>query len=190
MKRSYIAIKNELEEGQTLKKRAVIQLINITQGGQKKMFSRWQSLTEKAKLVNECKLVASLLASLTYTIKSVTDNCLVDNKENSVKEKALLQLFKNLNHNVSDTFKRWRDVNNIEKLRERMTSQQKEAVLNVLNALLRQSKNQQIREAINKFRLNKKIVEIQRHFLKRLLLSKAGLVVIAFKKMQGLPERK
>ena len=89
----------------------------MTQGGQKKMFSRWQSLTEKAKLVNECRLVSGLLASLTFTIKSVTDSCFLDTKENAIKEKALLQLFKNMNHNVSDTFKRWRDVNNIEKLR-------------------------------------------------------------------------
>ena len=70
-----------------------------------------------------------------------------------------------------------------------MTSQQKESVLKVLNSLLHHSKRESIREAINKFRLNRKIVEIQRHFLKRLLLSKAGLVVIAFKKIQRLPEK-
>ena len=80
MKRSYVAIKNELDEGQTLKKRAVIQLINMTQSGQKKMFNRWQNLTEKAKLVNECRLVSNFLASLTYTIKSATDSCFLDTK--------------------------------------------------------------------------------------------------------------
>ena len=32
--------------------------------------------------------------------------------------------------------------------------------------------------------------EIQRNFLKRLLMSKAGMVVIAFRKIQTLPERK
>ena len=104
-----------------MKKRAVIQLINTTQSGQKKMFTRWVSLTEKAKLINECRLVSNFLATLTYTIKSSTDSCFLDSKENSLKEKSLLQLFKNMNHNVSDTFKRWRDVNNIEKLRERMS---------------------------------------------------------------------
>ena len=60
MKRSYVAIKNELDEGQTIKKRAVIQLINLTQGSQKKMYSRWQGLTEKSKLINECKIVCKL----------------------------------------------------------------------------------------------------------------------------------
>ena len=101
-----------------------------------------------------------------------------------------MQLFKNMNSNVSDTFKRWRDVNNIEKLRERMTSQEKESVLQVLDSLLHQSKREMIRDVINKFRLNRKIVDIQRNFLKRLLLSKAGLVVTAFKLMQKLPEKK
>ena len=42
---------------------------------------------------------------------------------------------------------------------------------------------------IQKFKLNRKIIEIQRNFLKRLLMSKAGLVVIAFKKILSLPER-
>ena len=47
-----------------------------------------------------------------------------------------------------------------------------------------------IREVIHKFRLNRRIIEIQRNFLKRLLMSKAGLVVIAFKKILSLPDRK
>ena len=68
-----------------------------------------------------------------------------------------------------------------------MTNLQKENVLKVLDNLLKHSKIDMIRQAINKFRLNRKIVEIQRHFLKRLLMSKAGLVVIAFKKIQSLP---
>ena len=38
--------------------------------------------------------------------------------------------------------------------------------------------------------MNKKTNEIQRSFLKKLLLAKAELVVIAFKKMQTLPERR
>ena len=159
-------------------------------GGQKKFYNRWLSITEKTKLLNECKLVSSVFASLNFAIKSVADIAFVDNKDTAIKEKALIQLFKNLSANVGDCFKRWRDVNNIEKLRERMSNQQKEGVLKVLANLLNNGKTAQIREAINKFRLNRRITEIQRNFLKRLLMSKAGLVVIGFKKWQGLPERK
>ena len=35
MKRSWAAFRNEFDEGQAFKKRAVIQLINVTAGGQK-----------------------------------------------------------------------------------------------------------------------------------------------------------
>ena len=81
-------------------------------------------------------------------------------------------------------------MNAIEKMRDRLTSQQKESVLNVLNNLLSQSRKDKIADVIRRFRENRRIVEIQRSFLKRLLLSKAGLVVVAFKKVQSLPERK
>ena len=63
-------------------------------------------------------------------------------------------------------------------------------MLKVLDQMLHSSRQMNIREIINKFRLNRKVTEIQRNFLKRLLMSKAGLVVIAFRKIQTLPERK
>ncbi len=62
-------------------------------------------------------------------------------------------------------------------------------VLKVLDGLLKNSKTAKIREALQKFRINRRVTEIQRNFLKRLLMSKAGLVVIAFRKMQSLPEK-
>ena len=108
LKRSFGAFKNELEEGQAFKKRAVIQLINVTMGGQKKFYNRWLSITEKTKLLNECKLVSSVFASLNFAIKSVADIAFVDNKDTAIKEKALIQLFKNLSANVGDCLKRWR----------------------------------------------------------------------------------
>jgi hypothetical protein len=41
LKRALGAFKNEFEEGQAAKKRAVIQLIDTTMGGQKKYYNRW-----------------------------------------------------------------------------------------------------------------------------------------------------
>ncbi len=127
---------------------------------------------------------------MNYTIKSVTDNAFIDSKENTLKEKALVQLFKNLTSNISDTLRRWREINNIDKIRERLSNSQKEQMLKVLDQLLQSSRQHQVREIIHKFRLNRKVTEIQRNFLKRLLMSKAGLVVIAFRKIQTLPERR
>ncbi len=43
--RSFNAFKNEFELGQATKKRAVIQLINVTMGGQKRLYQRWIGIT-------------------------------------------------------------------------------------------------------------------------------------------------
>ena len=56
-----------------------------------------------------------MFQTLNFAIKSVADIAFVDNKDSALKEKALIQLFKNLAGNMSDCFRRWRDVNNIEK---------------------------------------------------------------------------
>ena len=77
-------------------------------GGQKKMYNRWHAITEKTKLMNECKSVANVFSTLNYVIKSVVDNAFIDTKETQLKEKALLQLFKNLHGNMGECFKRWR----------------------------------------------------------------------------------
>ncbi len=68
-----------------------------------------------------------------------------------------------------------------------MDNKQKEGCLKILDNLLHNGKNAKIRQAIHQFRLNRKITDIQRNFLKRLLMSKAGMVLLAFKKMQSLP---
>ena len=179
-----------MDEGQAFKKRAVIQLINVTEGGQKKFYNRWLNITEKTRLLNECKLVTNVFQSLNFAIRSVSDIAFGNSKDNIIKEKALIQLFKNLSANVGDCFKKWRELNQIEKLRERMGNAEKASLLKVLNNLLNGGKNAKVREAIAKFRQNRRIIEIQRNFLKRLLMSKAGLVIVGFKKIQGLPEKK
>jgi len=99
------------EDGQSKKKQAVIQLINTTMSGQKKMYNRWHALKEKTKQMNECRLVHSLFQSLNNTIKAVVDNAFIENKDTQIKEKALLQLFKNLQGNMGECFKRWREAN-------------------------------------------------------------------------------
>ena len=45
LSRSFGAFKNEFDLGQAAKKRAVIQLINVTMGGQKRMYHRWLGIT-------------------------------------------------------------------------------------------------------------------------------------------------
>ena len=77
------------------------------------MLGSWVTLTEKTKTFNECELVSNLLSTLTFAIKSVADVTFVDNKENNLKERAISLLFRNMSSNVNETYKKWRDVNNI-----------------------------------------------------------------------------
>ena len=121
------------------------------------MYGRWLNITDRTRLMNECKQVANLFSTINFAIKAVADNAFSDNKDSAAKEKSLTQLFKNLSANVGDSFKRWRDLNNIEKLREAMDNQQKASVLKVLDNLLNSGKKGQIRDAINKFKLNRRI---------------------------------
>ena len=116
-RQSFNSFRNSFEEGQAMKKRSVLTLINTTAGGQKKLFNRWVSITERTKLMNECKEVANIFASLNFSLKSVSDNCFLENRDGSLKEKALLHLFRNLSANLSSSFKQWRNINQIEKMR-------------------------------------------------------------------------
>ena len=124
---------------------------------------------------------------MNFTIRSITDNAFGDNKESQLKEKALLQLFNNMNVGLSDSFKIWREVSAIEDLKNKLNDQEKKTLLKLLEDLLNNDKINRLREIVNKFRLNQKVNEIQRNFLRKLMGSRAGLVAVAFKTIQTLP---
>ena len=68
-----------------------------------------------------------------------------------------------------------------------MSDKEKIAVIKMLESLAHQGLKGQLRNAINAFRQNRKFVDIQRNFLKRLLVSKAGMVAIGFRRLSLLP---
>ena len=80
----------------------------MTSSGQKKFYQRWLSITEKTRLINECKLIGSVFSSLNFAIKSVTDTVLIDNKTNQRKIDALNKIFLNMNLGLGDSLKKWR----------------------------------------------------------------------------------
>ena len=108
VRKTFNAYKEEWEEGQAYKKRAAINLINSTMNKNKIMYTRWNLITEKEKLVRQCRLLSNVFSNINFAIKSVADNAFLNSKDNEVKEKALVQLFKNLYGNLGDTFRRWR----------------------------------------------------------------------------------
>ena len=77
-------------------------------GGQKRFYQRWLGMTEKTRLLNECKLVGNAFSILNLAIKSVSDNIFANNKENQIKESAILKIFANMNLGIGDAFRRWR----------------------------------------------------------------------------------
>ena len=102
------SFRNEFDNGQATKKRAVIQLIDTTMGGQKKFYQRWISITEKSKLIKECQLLTKVFNSLHLSIKSVSDIAFANNRDSQLKIDALNKIFLNMNLGVGSTLKRWR----------------------------------------------------------------------------------
>ena len=134
--RAFRSFKNEFDNGQAAKKRAVIQLIDTTMGGQKKFYQRWMSITEKSKLIRECQLLTSVFNSLHLSIKSVSDIAFSNNKDAQLKIDALNKIFLNMNLGIGSTLKRWREVNQFEKLIARIDRNKKEMCIKLLmNAL-------------------------------------------------------
>ena len=82
-------------------------------GSQKKMYTRWLGITEKTKQVNECKAVMNTFNAIAFTIKNISDNAFLQNRENFLKEQALLRLFRNMQQNMDDCFRKWRDCNRL-----------------------------------------------------------------------------
>ena len=81
IKRAYDSFENEYSQGQNNKKRAVIQLIDTTMGGQKKFYHRWINITQKTKLIKECKEIGNVFNSLNKIIKSTNDNAFGNNRD-------------------------------------------------------------------------------------------------------------
>ena len=82
-------------------------------------------MTEKTKLINECKIIGNVFNSLNFAIKSVTDNAFANNKDNQLKIDAINKIFLNMNLSLRDTLKKWREVNQLEKLIGRMDRDKK-----------------------------------------------------------------
>ena len=51
--RPFSIFKNELDEGQATKKRAVIRLIQLNQSSRAKLFQKWEIFTMTAKIVDK-----------------------------------------------------------------------------------------------------------------------------------------
>jgi hypothetical protein len=89
LKRALGAFRNELMKVKPAKKRAVIQLIDTTMGGQKKMYNRWKWNHRKDQINERMHKLLALFQTLNFAIKSVADLAFVDNKDSLPSRRKL-----------------------------------------------------------------------------------------------------
>ena len=82
-----------------------------------------------------------MFGTINNSIKSVIDNAFIENRETQLKEKALLQLFRNLTGNMSECFKRWREANKVAKIEDAMSNQEKASLLKDARRTFEERKN-------------------------------------------------
>jgi hypothetical protein len=114
----------------------------------------------------------------------------IDDKENKIKEKAILRIIMNSHHNLKDALNKWKNQSEIIGMRDALTNEKKKALLDSLNQFLGNSLTSRLRMVLLKFHENAKIGSVQDRFFKRLLATKAGGYVNSFAKWKALPERK
>ena len=79
------------------------------------------NIVEKGRLLKECRLVTNVFNTINQAIKSVADSALRSNKNEIIMTDAIKKIFNNFNMNIGETLKRWRNVNNIERLRSKIS---------------------------------------------------------------------
>ncbi len=98
-------------------------------------------MTEKTKTMKVCRQVSDIFLLLNFAIKSVADvGFIIDPEDEQQKVKALNQLYLNLIINFSDAFKKWRDINTVEKIGSKNVYTNKERLIKVLEKHINESK--------------------------------------------------
>ena len=132
LKHTFESFKQEYDKGQDIKKACVIQLIDRTMSKKKKMYIRWKLLNERAILMQKCRRVGQVMAQINLVIKSVADNAFSLGKDNLLKERALIKLNELFRAGFAQAFRRWREVNRIEKLRSNISKGNRKFILQLL----------------------------------------------------------
>ena len=152
LRRTFEAFRDDHEKAQVLKKRAVIQLTNITTAGRKKMFLRWNALSEQKKMIEKCKRISNVFTQINGAVKSVADNAFAQNNNAFVKEKALLKMLAAFRGALGNSFVKWRENVRLQSIRSKINDQNKKFMLQILNNLLRKKNNDGIIKVIRAFR--------------------------------------
>lgn len=108
-------------------------------------------------------------------------------RETNIKKNALDRLFKSAELKRKGCFDLWRQNVKALKMMGEMDKQTKATILERINKIVQSTSNQSVMAAIKKFSLNYKVQKIQRKFIEKLLQTKSGKVINAFKNWKTIP---
>ena len=177
------------DEAQAIKKRTVNKMIWVTMGGLKRAFLLWH---QEAKALNELRKVRSLLgaADILGSVASESLLPLLDYKGQRRKERVLLRFIENANLNTRDAFDRWRNFNQVSRMRAKLSGEKKRALLGFLQRFMTGNRHNLLRVLLQRFFHNSRMSGIQTRFFARLMATSTGAFIDSFTKWKALPEPK
>ena len=82
--------------------------------------------------MERCRRISQVMGQINLAIKSVADNAFGLNKQNILKERALIQLNNAFKAGLAQSFRRWREVNRIEKLKKNINQGNRKFIVKLL----------------------------------------------------------
>lgn len=92
------------------------------------------------------------MSFINLSIKSVTDNAFISNKDESIKLKAINKIIRTFMGNLGNTFNKWRQLNKIENIRSKLHSENKKFIIKMLKDILDNRLNKRLKEIIHIFK--------------------------------------
>lgn len=170
------------------KRDAVIVLANLTVRKVNRIYSRWNESTRMHRTITICRKSEHFFQELTHVYTANLKMIFENPRELILKEKCLNKLFSVQQSLMKDGLSRWLMNHRSNKLSDSINDHKKKTMLTYFNQLLNKRGAEEIKKAVHQFYLNWKITQLQTNFIKKLLMTKGGRVVEAFRIWKELPE--
>jgi hypothetical protein len=154
------------------------------------MYTRWNTIVNRQKLINECKAVANIFGSLNSVVRASASTAISSQRETTIKTNAIIRICKNQSLNCSQAFKNWYEFMIVKRQSSRTSLEQRRRGVEILMGALNNDRSTRLKSVIDKFRQNSRIADIQRRFLHRLLNSRVGKVFKAYQLIKDLPDNR
>ena len=178
------------DEGSTIKKQAVIKLLDITSNGMRRYYNRWDNTTKRDKTLQQANNLFHSLETMHSCVSNTFLIVFADQRSTKIKTWAIEKLINSCSQNTNQYFKRWRNNIREQKAIEELLKKEKSAALKIFTNVLGNSEKSQVKDIVGKFKKNYHIQQISKNFLNKLLKTKSGKVIQLFHIWKGLPSAK